>query len=204
MRRLGRAAARLQDARIEMQKVSATNFSVEGQVFEVHTQERVWHPPVMQLVGHAGQLVAACSPQQQVVVARHSWMPSHCHCVLLGRRNVDKADTRLTGWHGTDHGLGVWLVDSLAVHGQVATVVEATSAPMSKRDSLRPLMDRIYKQASSRLCQLAAQAEELQQSLCSGQWGHACHQQACLACGKGECSVMHAWRSRGAWLGRSP
>ena len=28
----------------------------------------------------------------------------------------------------------------------MATVVEATSAPMSKRDTLRPLMDKIYNQ----------------------------------------------------------
>ena len=32
----------------------------------------------------------------------------------------------------------------------VATVVEATSAPMSSRDKLRPLMDIIYKQVQTR------------------------------------------------------
>ena len=34
---------------------------------------------------------------------------------------------------------------------QVATVVEATSAPMSKRDALRPLMDKIYQQVRAML-----------------------------------------------------
>ena len=34
----------------------------------------------------------------------------------------------------------------------VATVVEATSAPMSARDKLRPLMDIIYKQVNPPEC----------------------------------------------------